>query len=335
MTAVFRSDEMPGRDQAAPISVLVVTYNSGHVVGRCLTPLHEDPALQIVVYDNASTDNTLEVLSHLPRVQVITGAKNLGFAKAVNEAGRRATGEVVCLLNPDVQISSEALRRLSELALREDVGVVAPCIHHPTGRLRVRECGRFPSVLAVFNHYSGLSAFGRYCRRLEGMYWIGDLPAAAKAVDWVSGAVMMTSLAHWKQLGGLSERWFMYAEDIELCYRSKCLGRQTLVVGDVEAVHDLGGSTSDGPSSNAAWVVNLFDFYKTSMARTRLQSGAWKHIVVGGLRSRALVYALRSRSRTPGQSALWRAEADRFRTFATAVAKTPTSLTVEEPAGSR
>lgn len=313
------------------VSVVIVTYNSSHVISRCLQMLLESAeSLEIIVYDNSSSDNTCAVVDKFSDVTLVRGDSNLGFAKSVNLAAQRAKGRYICLVNPDVQITPSSIRKLATVASRRGIGVVAPNIVHPSGRLRVRECGRFPSITSVVFHYSGISVFSRFHPFFRGMYLTGEFGSDVTEVDWVSGAVLLTSAENWNAREGLSERWFMYAEDVEFCYRVAMSGASNVVCKDVPAVHDLGGSSSGPPSANPAWVLNLYDFYKTSMSKGRLGRLGWKYAMAGGLISRCLLYAARA-SRSSAAN-VWRDESSRFGVFARAILTSSSDVSAKGPA---
>lgn len=301
------------------VSVLVVTYNSTRVIGRCLAALSDDDRIEIVVHDNASVDDTLEVIGAVaPDAVIVAGVANLGFAAGVNSAAEHASGDVLCLLNPDVVITPGTLLDLADAARQPGVGVVAPALTHPTGRLRVREGGRLPTIRAVALHYSGVSSLADRVPALGGMYLLGDLGDGVVSTEWVSGAVLVTSRETFDSVGGLTEQWFMYGEDIEFCHRVHSGGLAVQIRADLSAEHDLGGSTDERPGSNPAWVVNLLDLYASRLSPSRVHTAMWRATMSVGLLSRAAMFAIRAA--LPGSDReMWAHEARRFLAFSGAV----------------
>ena len=301
------------------VSALVVTYNSTRVIGRCLAPLAGDDRIEIVVHDNASADDTLAMVhSVAPRAVSVEGSENSGFAAGVNSAAAHASGDVLCLLNPDVVVTAATLLALAEAAQQPGAGVVAPALTHPTGRLRVREGGRFPTIRAVALHYSGLSSLADRVPALAGMYLLGDLGEGVVSTDWVSGAVLTTSRETFDAVGGLTDRWFMYGEDIEFCHRVRAAGFDVQIQACLKAEHDLGGSTDERPGSNPAWVVNLLDLYALSLSPSFAHTALWRATMSTGLLSRAVMFAIRSVMPGPDRE-MWAHEARRFLAFSGAV----------------
>ncbi|WP_422333430.1 glycosyltransferase family 2 protein [Rhodococcus sp. (in: high G+C Gram-positive bacteria)] len=300
------------------VSVVVVTYNSAAVIGECVRPLSRCENIELVVLDNASSDHTLRILaSEAPDATVIRSDENLGFAKGVNLAVGQARGDAVLLLNPDARISAEEVLALAQtMEDAPDIGIIAPTLTQPTGRLTIREGGRQPDLISVFNHYSGLSRLSNRYHRFEGLYLLHTHDLETRDVDWVSGACMMIRREIWDALQGLTERWFMYAEDLEFCLRVRQSGTRIVMSAEQRGTHVVGGSAGSEVSkkANPAWVVNLYDLYKWQLAQNRIQSLAWKASVTAGLLSRSAAFFLKSLRRNP-RSALWRAESHKFLSY--------------------
>lgn len=302
------------------ISVIIVTYNSAQVIENAIAPLSGSTEIEIIVVDNSSIDNTVKRVTEMfPDVRVIETGSNLGFARAVNIGVAEARHSTLFLLNPDASISRKSVCDLARYMSKADVGITAPIITHPNGRLGIVSAGRFPSLWRMFSHYSGLS------RMLPGSIFEGHylLPGAIKGLpvetEWVTGAALMTQRSVWDEVGGLSERWFMYAEDIEYCYRVHQRGLKVLLVPSITAMHSVGGSDStESGSKNPAWIVNLYDFYRRDISSGLVANLGWAVVVAAGLVSRAAVYSLRSKMSSGPSRAYWGNEARRFQIFSVA-----------------
>ncbi len=275
------------------VSVLIVTYNSAHVIGDCLSALGSEH--EVIVYDNASADETVPLIEReWPHVRVIAGEHNLGFAKGVNRAAEAATGRNIMLLNPDAVITAEDVLVLARTVPSTHGGIVAPVIR--TGGVRVMAAGRMPTIWAMASHYFGISRLSRGRTRLQGHYLLpSDVGEGVVSTDWVTGACLMVDSETWWRVGGLTERWFMYAEDIEFCWRVGRAGGVVLIQPLARAQH-LVGSSNGAPeaSTNSAWVLNLYEFYCADLAESRLQRIVWALVVGCGLRFRAVVFLLQS-----------------------------------------
>lgn len=282
------------------IGVVIVTFNSAHVVKDAIAPLINESSARIVVVDNASEDNTVELLrAKFPLVTVISSTENMGFARAVNIGWREFGSDVdsVLLLNPDAVVDSRTVLELARRLTADDtISIVAPDIEQPTGTLQTLEAGRAPTLWRVFTHYSGLSRLADRVPGLEGQFLLRRHVSESRDVDWVTGAVLMTRRETLEQMQGLTERWFMYAEDIEFCYRVNRSGSRIRWMSDLTATHVMGGSSTSLPKRvNTAPFTTLADFYGTSIAPTLLHAALWRLVVGAGLASRSVAFRVMSK----------------------------------------
>lgn len=301
------------------LTVVVVSYNSKNVIIDALTPFVDEPGISLLVVDNASQDSTVDdIRHHLPSAEILQLTENLGFAKAVNLAIESSSSSNILLLNPDAVIAADDVRALLS-ALTPDTGIVAPLIKEPGDRLQIVSAGHFPTIWRMFLHFSAISRSSKAYTNLQGHYLFPqNLKSQPMAVDWVTGACMLFKKATWRRAGGLSEQWFMYAEDIDYCFRVKSLGLPVVLVPTVSASHLVGKSDSTGSyNANPAWILNLHEFYELELSPSKFHGWLWCWVVGAGLLSRSLLFhtkALRS-----GRLSPWTAEGHRFRAFAFAV----------------
>jgi GT2 family glycosyltransferase len=252
------------------LAVVIVTYNSAREIGACLTALAEArPAMdhEIVVVDNASTDDTVaRVRRDWPSVDLVEAGANLGFAAGNNVGIRRTTGSLVLLLNPDTRVTPGAIDRLA-LALfeREDAAVAGPRIVDGTGRAELS----FGPMLSPLNDLGQMllrAATDRgvpvVVRRVERM------TRQPRTVDWVTGACLLIRRRDLEAVGLLDERFFLYAEDVDLCTAVRASGRTVLFVPDAEVVHLRGRSaTSAQGAALAAARRSRVQFYEKHRPR--------------------------------------------------------------------
>ncbi|MEE3228779.1 MAG: glycosyltransferase family 2 protein, partial [Chloroflexota bacterium] len=130
------------------VSVIIVTYNSAQVVAACVDSIinnNQDVEVEILIVDNASTDDTCEIITrNYPDITLISGHGNLGFAAGNNIGFQAAKGRHFLVLNPDTEISSGALRALTDYAdTHPKVGMIAPHVINPDGTLQ-HSTFRFP-----------------------------------------------------------------------------------------------------------------------------------------------------------------------------------------------
>jgi len=302
------------------ISVVIVTYNSESLIVPCLRALCGAAAgsLEVIVVDNASSDGTVGVVEReFPTARVVRSQLNSGFAGGVLKGAAVAEGRYLCLLNPDAIFEASSLVALVD-RMREDsaVGVGAPMISQPDGRLRIVSAGHAPTVWRMFAHYSGLSRVAAKRPLFEGHYLLPKQVTRPRDVDWVTGACLVVPRSVWDGIGGISERWFMYAEDIELCGRVRAHGYRVRIYPQFVATHLVGASADPNPGVvNSSWITNLYDYYAADLSQHAASRVTWRLVVSAGLASRGVIYRVRGiTARSP-----WRGEAKRFFGHALAV----------------
>jgi GT2 family glycosyltransferase len=200
--------------------------------------------LEVIVVDNASADGSADAIeAAFPDVRVIRNDRNAGFAGGVNLGLGSASHPLVLLLNPDTRILGDALPRLVDYAdTHERAGIVGPRVLNEDGSLQASRF-RFPSLLNqlfaatyLYQLFPRSSFFNR--ERLGGTE-----AAAPEAVDVVSGCCFLVRRAVLDEVGLLDESFFMYAEEVDLCYRAWRAGFEVHYVPTAEIVHFGGGSS--------------------------------------------------------------------------------------------
>ncbi|HKN40577.1 MAG TPA: glycosyltransferase family 2 protein, partial [Acidimicrobiia bacterium] len=229
-------------------AAVVVNYNAGAALAGCVASvLAEDPRPEVVVVDNASTDGSVGgLLRAHPGVRVVHSGGNLGFARAANLGIAATSAPVVAVLNPDTVLTAGTGDALTaRFAAEPDLGAVGPRLHNADGSV-YPSARRVPSLADAVGH--GLLFFvwrdNPFTRRYRET---GADPARPRDVDWVSGAAVWLRRAALDDVGGWDERYFMYVEDVDLCWRLHRAGWRVAYepAGTVE--HLLGVSTAGRP----------------------------------------------------------------------------------------
>jgi GT2 family glycosyltransferase len=266
------------------VTVVIVSYRCRALLEECLESLEAnraDVTMDVEVVDNDSGDDTAEGARRFPWVTVTALTENLGFARANNLAIARARGRAVLVLNPDTVLPPGSLRAcLDELWARPDVGMLTARLVDREGRLDRRSKRGFPTLWSSFTYFSGLDARLRGPRStVYTMGWI-DEHRAAEVVS-VSGAFMLCRREALDETGGFDERFFMYAEDIDLCLRFRARGWKVRYWPGVEVVHVGAGSNVSGrrpPRANTAYFRTMAPFIRKHRPGTRgalLASTVW------------------------------------------------------------
>ncbi|MEY2567826.1 MAG: N-acetylglucosaminyl-diphospho-decaprenol L-rhamnosyltransferase [Actinomycetota bacterium] len=248
---------------------VVVNYNAGSHLVACIRSLRAEGVERIVVADNASTDGSLEAaVASDPDIEVVHTGSNLGFGSAANRGAARLDGDVL-IMNPDAVVEPGAVKALAAVLEHDPVvGIVGPRIENPDGSLYPSP-RTFPALGDAVGHaFVGLVApRNRYTRRYRMLDW--DHANAARA-EWVSGSCMLVRHACFDAIGGFDERYFMYLEDVDLCWRAHRAGWAVAYEPAARVVHVQGVSTDLNPYRMiAAHHRSLFQFWWGTTAPPR------------------------------------------------------------------
>jgi N-acetylglucosaminyl-diphospho-decaprenol L-rhamnosyltransferase len=226
------------------VSAVVVSFNSAAYLPDCLRSLRSEGVDDVVVVDNASSDASVDAVRATdPAARVVEAGHNLGFGSGANRGVAVTLGEYVVILNPDTVVEPGTVKALAEALDRDPgLGLVGPRIENLDGSL-YPSVRRFPDLMVAFGHaFVGLVwPANPYTRRYRMLDW--DPDRAASDVDWVGGACFMVRRSAFDVVGGFDEAYFMYVEDVDLCWR---LGRAGWRIGyepGGRVVHALGGSS--------------------------------------------------------------------------------------------
>ena len=209
--------------------------------------LAQEPEPELVVIDNDSTDGSLDRLRQAhPGVRVVRSGGNLGYARAANLGIAATAAPVVAVLNPDTVLApGTGAALVARFAAEPDLGAVGPRLCNPDGSL-YPSARRVPGVADAVGH--GLLYFVWRDNPFTARYReTGADPDRPRDVDWVSGAAVWLRRAALDDVGGWDERYFMYVEDVDLCWRLRRAGWRVAYepAGTVE--HLLGVSTAGRP----------------------------------------------------------------------------------------
>lgn len=232
-----------------PVSVaaVVVNYNSACVLAPCLASLLESGIEEVVVVDNCSSDSSAAVAQSAgSRVRWAPLGSNLGYGKAANYGAALCKGDYLLVCNPDIELRPGAADALAlRLETEESLGAVGPRLVNPDGSL-YPSARAFPELADAIGHgLLGLVApQNRFTRRYRMLDWDHSNPAR---VDWVSGACFMARRAAWDQLAGFDPAYFMYLEDVDLCWRLRQKGWAVGYEPSAEVMHVQGVSAGRHP----------------------------------------------------------------------------------------
>ncbi|HXZ82431.1 MAG TPA: glycosyltransferase family 2 protein [Acidimicrobiales bacterium] len=236
---------------AGPSGAVVVNYNAGSALAECVASLRSAGVAPVVVVDNGSEDGSLATIDTGDSVvRIVPAGKNLGYGRAVNRGATHLATPFVLVVNPDVVVEPDAVDALARrLEAEPDVAVVGPLIRNPGGST-YPSARSFPSFTVGAGH------------ALVGMFWPdnrwtrryrdGPSPDAGgrrgtREVDWVSGSCALVRREAFVAVGGFDEGYFMYVEDLDLCWRLRRAGWRVLYEPAAAVTHRRGLSTAAHP----------------------------------------------------------------------------------------
>ena len=289
---------------AADVAVVVVNYNAGDHLLRCLESVRSgagSASVDCVVVDNASTDGSAaRAEAEHPWIRLVENRSNRGFARAANEGIRATTAPYVLLMNPDAEIRAGTLESFAKVAAdRPRAGAIGALVRNPDGSLQP-SARKVPSLVEGLGH-SLLHPFAPD-NRWSRAYTMADWDRASeREVEWVSGSCVLLRRRALREVGLFDEGYFMYVEDVDLCTRLRLAGWQVLFSPELEVSHVIGVSSGAG----RRMAVRMAFEHSRSISRYfgkfhgRGPSGLLRPAVWAALQARALLVSARRRTASP------------------------------------
>lgn len=255
-------------DGPVRLSTIIVNWNTLELLRACLRSLQQFPPTdthEVIVVDNASSDGSAAMVhAEFRGVRLLALDENLGFSRGNNAGIAIARGEYIFLLNSDTEVRENALQRMIDyMDAHPDVAATGAKLVSPDGSIQ-ESCRAFPSHrTALFNRKSLLTRLfpgNRYSRQ----YLLTDEERLqTREVDWVMGAALMTRRSVVEEVGALDPNFFMYAEDVDWCYRMHEAGGKIVYLPDAAIMHHYEKSARKAPfRMNFQRHKSMWLFYK-------------------------------------------------------------------------
>ncbi len=242
---------------AMDLSIIIVNWNSEEYLGQCLASIFENTtgiSFEILVVDNASPAGSVDAVCHdYPAVRLVKSAENLGFARANNLGFRHSSGKHVLFLNPDTRLVGHAINWLLEQAhLLSDAGITGGKLVDPDLAVQTTSIQKFPTILNQVADIELLRRRWPQCR-LWGIAPLFAQPEVVTRVEVIPGACMLLRRDVFARVGGFSEDYFMYAEDVDLNSKVARIGLGSYYVPEAVLVHY--GGTSSRQQMTSQWAT--------------------------------------------------------------------------------
>lgn len=232
---------------APKLSIIVISYNTKEMTLACIASVYEQTQsteFELIVYDNDSKDDSAESIERqFPNVKLIAAKDNIGFAMGNNEAIKQATGDYILLLNPDTIVLDTAIDKLLDFAKKHDSAEIwGGRTLFGDKTLNANSCFRKMSIWNQFCRAFGLAVIFRSSGFFNSEEYGGWKRDTVRQVDIVCGCFFLIKRHMWNALGGFDKRFFMYAEEADLCLRACKLGAKPMITPDATIIHYGGGS---------------------------------------------------------------------------------------------
>jgi GT2 family glycosyltransferase len=285
------------------LSIIIPSYNTREILCDCLKSIVKFTKgldYEIIVIDNASSDGSLEALTRLAKtmkvLRLIRNKKNIGFSAANNQGYKASCGEYILFLNSDTKIGDNVLASMVLWMDRNPkVGVSSCKLKNSDGSIQATG-GYFPTLPSVFSwmvlqDLPLVDYFIKPFHPMKGKSFVKGLNFYRKGreLDWVTGAFFLTRREILSEVGGWDEDYFMYMEEVDLCFRIKKSGWKIAYVSDYAITH-LGGASGSTTLSVLSEYKGIKMFYKKHfpswqypILRFLLKLGALGRMVLFGI----------------------------------------------------
>ncbi len=248
------------------LSIIILSFNTKELLASCLDSIYKNVKgieYEVIVVDNASYDGTVTYLKHnFKKVKLIENKENEGFAKGVNRGAEHAKGDIILFLNSDAKVEKNSgfVHALELLEKDKKAAIVGGKLLNVDGSIQ-RSFSSFyhvPQVLSMLFFGDKMETKSHHVK-------------SEKEVDWVSGGFLFIKKDVFDRVKGFDEAFFMYIEDMELCFRVKKLGYKILFDPQASVIH-IGQGSSNRSFAIKHIYKGLLYFYKKHKSKAAYKS---------------------------------------------------------------
>ena len=237
-----RQEIRPEAAGRSSVSVVVVNLNGLPWVERCLESVR---GYETILVDHGSTDGSLELVrARFPHTRIVE-QRNVGMGGGNNAGMRIASGSHFLLLNSDAWVLDDGVERLAAFSeANPGAAVIGPRLRNQDGSLQ-RSVRAFPTLWRLSTEYFFLRKLAPHTDFLNPLYVGGFDHESVREADWLSGACLLVRREATEEVGLFDERFFLFSEETDWCYRFRAAGWAVLFTPEAEVVH-VGGATHGG-----------------------------------------------------------------------------------------
>jgi len=227
------------------LSIISVNFNSLNYLRECVASIYQwtrGISFEVIIVDNASPSRDIDRLKdEFPQIKLVKSSKNLGFAGANNLGFKQSSGQWLVFLNPDTKLISPALNEMLERGESvADLGIAGCRLLNSDRSIQTSSIMNFPGIL---NSMLQLESLRLRWPKLCGIGPLFSTSPEPVHVEAISGACMLVKREIFEQVAMFSEDYFMYSEDLDLCYKTTSAGLRNVHIGQAEIVH-YGGTSA-------------------------------------------------------------------------------------------
>lgn len=218
------------------ISIIIVNYHSEYYLDKCIASVYaqSDPQkFEIIVVNNDTKTQLHEIAEKYAKIKIYNYGTNSGFGKACNYGAKKASGDILLFLNPDTQFLDNYVDSILNkfAASKENIGVIGPRLITEEGVLQEWCAGKELTVWRLIkNNFRIIESRAIWESKKEAL------------ADWVSGAALAIKRDIFEKIGGFDEKFFMYIEDMDLCFQAKKINQEVLYCPEFSILHSCGKS---------------------------------------------------------------------------------------------
>lgn len=257
------------------LSIVIVNYNNYLLTNNCINSVINNISnidYEIILIDNNSNNNSVEIFQNeykkYNNIKVISNPKNVGFGAANNKAVEEAKGAYILILNPDTIIIDDSIEKmLNKISNNKDIGLISCKLLNEDKTLQY-SCRRFLDFKSFIIARTPLKKLfpKKYIDKINSLYLMNDYTHDYETeVDWVMGSFMMIEKSLFQQVGGFSPQYFMYFEDVDLCFKIKIKNKKIIYSPNAQIIHlHRQESTKKINKLSFIHLSSMFKFYLTN-----------------------------------------------------------------------
>lgn len=239
------------------ISIIYVYYNTPNEIVNSVRSIKNsigDLSYEIIIVDNASIRKIPQSLKKDKKIKIIENIKNYGYGKAVNIAGNQASGKYFLIVNSDIKFTKNAINTMvKKMEKDQTIGILGPQVLNINKKITQSFGGMpfLPGALFVFSFLNRSWSKNPFSKK----YWLYNLDKnKEQKVDYVGGVCMLIKKTLFKKIKGFDDRFFMYFEEADICYRIKKIGYKVLYFPKAKIIHLIAKSSQD-----RNWIKRVFE----------------------------------------------------------------------------